>query len=51
VALDNVNGDSDTTFKKLKIIINEGATIVKPTSCKGCLLTDESKPISVTISL
>jgi major membrane immunogen (membrane-anchored lipoprotein) len=56
------NGEKDTKFKNLEIIINvndgetvlkednhEGATVRIPTSCSGCAVTREDEPIKVTI--
>jgi major membrane immunogen (membrane-anchored lipoprotein) len=54
------NGEKDTKFKNLEIIINDGktvrkednhkgATITIPSSCSGCAVTREDEPIKVTI--
>jgi major membrane immunogen (membrane-anchored lipoprotein) len=54
------NGEKDTKFKNLEIVINDGETVLKeemhkgatvsiPTSCSGCAVTREDVPIKVTI--
>lgn len=55
----NANTDSDITFKKLQVLVDdsaekivtnhEGPTIEIPTACDGCSVANESNPISVTI--
>ncbi|WP_026677904.1 hypothetical protein [Fictibacillus gelatini] len=54
------HGGSDTRFRKLNIVINNGETVLKksdykgatvkiPSSCSGCSVTDDEKSIEVTI--
>ncbi|QPA30453.1 hypothetical protein [Thermaerobacillus caldiproteolyticus] len=56
------NGEKDTKFKNLEIVINDGngetvrkedihkgATIRISSSCSGCAVTREDEPIKVTI--
>ncbi|MFJ7512546.1 hypothetical protein ACIQW7_24315 [Peribacillus simplex] len=55
----NANSDSDVTFKKLQVLIDdateqnetnhEGPIIEIPTACSGCSVTNESIPKNVTI--
>lgn len=54
------NATSDTSFRNLEIVINDGeavrkedflkgATIVISSSCSGCAVTQEDNPIKVSI--